>query len=65
MNRSRHHVSDYDGDLVAPQFHVGICSCDINSIRQGCHIIRVWGLSHDVQSMIHHHSSLGTAVHND
>ena len=51
MNGPSRHVSDYDGDLAAAGLHVCICSHDVNSVR-------VWGLSHDVQSVIRHHSLL-------
>ena len=65
MNRSRRHVPDYDGNLTTSWLHVGISSRDVNSIRQGCHIIRIWSLSHDVQPVIRHHSPLGTAMLDD
>ena len=48
-----------------PLHHLGVSLRDVNSVRQGHHIIWVWGLGHDVQSMIHHHSSLGMAVHDN
>ena len=65
INSSRCHVLDYDGNLVASWFHLSVSSRDVDPIRQGRHIVQVWGLGHDVQSMIHHHSSLGMAVYDD
>ena len=56
---------DNDRHLVAPQFHVGVSLHDVDSLRQDRHIIQVWGMCHDVQSMIHHHCSLSTAMYND
>ena len=32
MNRPRHHVSDYDRDLVTAGFHISVRTCNINSI---------------------------------
>ena len=64
-NGPRCHIMDNDRHLMASWFHVGVSPHDVNSIRQGCHVVQVWGLHHDIQSMVLHHGSLSLAVYDD
>ena len=59
MNGPGSEVLKHDGDTPAAILELGVCPHDIQPIREVCLVIRVGRLHHDVQSVPHHHCTMG------